>query len=134
MPSRWRSHEPFNRCKLFIRARKPELAAEIEEREAMVRMMSGFYRGLLWGAREAIGVLGISALLGGVSLWAASSPFGHRPAAFGCLMLISIASFVFNWFFLGIIRKNFHSLRMGESDVVFDAYLITRSPEIDTGK
>ena len=54
---------PFNRCKLFVRVQSLELASDIYDREALTRMMAGFYRGLRLGSIGSLCILFLSSLL-----------------------------------------------------------------------
>jgi hypothetical protein len=125
------SKEPFNRCKLLIRARSHALASDIYDREAMTRMMTGFYRGLALGSAVSILALSVSALGLFCSIASAFHWFNwnvlSRLDEFGyCTLLFSVL-WVLNRWLLVRVTKNFHILRMSEAQAVYDAYIFAHT-------
>ena len=129
---------PFNRCKLFIFNQSPELAAEVYDREAMVRMMAGFFRGLRLGKNIALFVLVVS-----FTLWisqhieigwlrltinkVAGPDWLRSLHGVKYMMLTSALLYFFNSTHLNKVKDNFRTLRMSESETVFSSYLIALS-------
>ncbi len=128
---------PFNRCKLFIMRNSEQLANEVYDREAIVRMMAGFYYGLDLGKKISViigiitfillvmNILKIDWISHELSLIDISwhAPIQGLPH----IIFLSIVMFIFNSSQLKSIIKNFRHLRMSESEIVFSSYVITLS-------
>ena len=119
--------EPFNRCKLFVMTRSPDLASDVYDREALTRMMAGFYRGLYLGSRVALLTLMLSIVLYVCKQFGFEWWFNPSLQGIGYVALISIFSLSFNIRLLIKVVDNFRILRMSESDAVFASYLIALS-------
>jgi len=136
---------PFNRCKLFILENSEHLASEVYDREAIVRMMAGFYYGLDKGKVISKWIF-ISTFLFYVIYklhilevdWVSrilSYLNWHPPfEGFFHIMFISAVMFLFNMSQLEKVIKNFRHLRMSESETVFSSYLIALSIKENSNK
>jgi len=122
------THSPFNRCKQFVITRSQELANDVYDREALTRMMAGFYRGL----RLGLGVALLTLILSTVS-WACKqlgvfegwlNPYLQ---GMGYVIFISFFSLLFNRSLLIKVVDDFRRLRISESNAVFTSYLIALS-------
>ncbi len=110
----------FNYCKDFVRLHAPELAAELDEREALIRMVAGFWRGLRLGLLASALVF-VLCLVGIVHSAIAG---GGRGLSFFAIWLVSVFAGWFNVQSLAKIVNGFRILRMAESQTVFDSYII----------
>ena len=117
----------FNRCKLHVAAYCPAVSGEVSEREALVRMMAGFYQGLAVGLRGTVLVMLLS-LVALVAHWFfPSAPNwvpAHSPHGLTCFLMLGLLIFVVNTWFWVQIRNRFHILRLSEAQAVFDSYLL----------
>ncbi len=118
------SKESFNRCKMTIRAHSEELAADVYDREALTRMMAGFFVGLRFGAVGSICAAAVLTVLSFLNLGLGLSYSGRHLAVF---VLFFVVSFVFNNTMLHNVVKNFHSLRLSESQAVFDGFVLIKT-------
>jgi hypothetical protein len=124
------SKEPFNRCKLVVAQKSDRLAAAINDGEALVRMMVGFYFGLSLAAfASALATALLFPLLIYSQIFAAlgrDSGLAHGPGFLGIAFVLSVISLAFNAVMKRQVVKNFHVLRMSEAQTAFDSYLIAR--------
>jgi len=122
--------EPINRCKLFVCAHSHELASEIYDREALTRMMAGFYRGLLLASIISLSIVVISAVGGLFSIMPyfdlhTLEPL-NRPVGFGfCFFTFLVLSMLNIWLLVQVV-KNFHNLRLSEAQSIFDGYILAK--------
>ena len=114
---------PFNRCKLTVCARSNALAADIYDREALTRMMAGFY----WGLRLGLLVSWVAVIALIAVITSASLGLMTPRDKLGLLLALFIASFVFNTNMLHKVVKSFHILRMGEAEAVFESFVLVSS-------
>jgi hypothetical protein len=129
--------DPLNRCKQYLLASSAELANDCLEREAIVRMVTGFY----WGLRCAwIGSLVTILILTFLGVRASQSSdaviLGSMGSQFGYIALFAVLYLFFNWVFMIQVEKRLHVLRLSECRAVFDSYLIVRSrqqPNVQLG-
>ncbi len=118
------SQAAFNRCKLAIRKNSEALAAEIDDREAITRMMAGFY----WGTRLwSIGSLVALAVLSGMVLLGEFVSIPHSTTYLCAAYLFYLTSLIFNSAMLQKVVCDFHILRVRESESVLDSYLLVVS-------
>ncbi|MCP3995777.1 MAG: hypothetical protein GY722_12025 [bacterium] len=118
------SKESFNRCKMTLRAHSEELAADVYDREALTRMMAGFFVGLRFGAVGSMWAAAVLTVLSFLNLGLGLSYSGRHLAVF---VLFFVVSFGFNNTMLHNVVKSFHSLRLSESQAVFDGFVLIKT-------
>jgi len=123
-------HDFFNRCKSYVATYCPAAAGEVSEREALVRMMAGFYQGLSVGLRGALFVAFVAAsgLAAHLVLGSIAPSLVRWHSAHGFSFFLTLALFlcaVNTWFWI-LVHNRFHFLRLSEAQAVFDSYLLAK--------
>lgn len=118
-------NQPFQRCKILIRAQSLDLGNDVYEYEALVRMMAGFYRGLFWGLRLTLGLLA-AASVAAAAAWLCPGCLHHHADTVLCWAVLASVLLGLNIWLSRTILNNFRRLRLAESESVFDSYAVVR--------
>ncbi|MBN2024638.1 MAG: hypothetical protein JW809_17810 [Pirellulales bacterium] len=124
-------HAAYNRGKLWVLAKSPELAAPVCDLEAMVRMVNGFYQPLAWTAKLSFWgavVFFLAALFtGGFSSVSQDGAVASASSRAAVVFFVFVALFAVNGFLAHLVVAGFTHLRRVETDAVYDALWILRT-------